>query len=77
MSDSKSKSAPTTLIRYQEISLIRSVEYHIGKKRFIFWHGGGRVFNGRCSHMHAMRSAREAAGFVTTNDRKFNERSKA
>ena len=77
MADSKTKSAPTTTITYQEVTLIRSVEYRIGKKRYIFWHGGGQVFTGRCSHMHALRAAREAAGFVTTNDRKFNERAKA
>ena len=76
MSDTKTKSE-TTKISYQEVHLIRCVEYRIGKKmRLIFWHGGGEVFNGRCSHMHALRAAREAAGFVTTDDRKFNERSK-
>jgi hypothetical protein len=76
MSDSKTKSEATTKISFQEIALIRAVEYRIGKKRYIFWHGGGSVFNGRCSHMHALRAAREASGFVTTNDRKFNERAK-
>jgi hypothetical protein len=77
MSDSKpTKSKPST-ITYQEIALIRAVEYNYGKKRLIFWHGGGQVFNGRCSHMHALRAAREAARGVVTTDRKFNERAKA
>lgn len=79
MSDSNpTKHERTTTVSYQEIALVRAVEYRISKKmRLIFWHGGGRVFNGRCSHMHALRAAREAAGFVTTDDRKFNERAKA
>lgn len=64
-------------VTYQEISLVRAVEYRIGKKRYIFWHGGGRVFTGRCSHMFALKNAREAAAFVQTYDRKFNEKEKA
>jgi hypothetical protein len=77
MSDSKRKPASTTTVSFQEITMIRAVEYRIGKKRFIFWHGGGEVFNGRCSHMRALKAAREASGFVTTSDRKFNDRSRA
>ena len=77
MSDSKLKTEPSTKISFQEIALIRAVEYRFGKKRYIFWHGGGLVFTGRCSHMHALKAAREAATHTNTSDHRFNERAKA
>lgn len=74
---SATKSEPTTKITFQEVNLIRSVEYRFGKKcRIIFWHGGGEVFCGRCSHMRALKAAREAAPHATSTDRKYNERAK-